>query len=476
MFVWQFRKNALPKEVSILDIGHSKFFYGKPGPGTLDARITDDENEHGAFVARLRRERKLSPSDEETLVEFVHHVALRTRNLRDTLEKSFQFMFEEIYSIFTDPEAACQQMLREQEKGSHIWDQVLTSYVRNKYGVRNYWLEIFLKWLENKDCKRWLTHGAETHVRQQTALYKEQLTPLIGQVGEGIKASHNEGLARVFQSSASDSPPRHRYYRQLRWRVQELEEGTLILGDVAVLQFERRSGKFSAAFDGVAGDVIFLPLSHNLLVIGSPEDTGDLPASYEINSSSAKLSLHYFVASRNSEQEKGYQRLLGSATFRAPKIFVPSLTEDGKSGAVKISYRKKVSLEYTLTLEDGSAVDSNVGKKPLVYTQGTHEIIPGLEKQLVGLKAGDTTQIEVSPEEGYGPVDPTREQEIDKTKLPEEARKIGIMLEGRNPEGQKMYARVAEMKAKTVVLDLNHPLAGKKLIFDVKVLKVEERD
>ena len=151
----------------------------------------------------------------------------------------------------------------------------------------------------------------------------------------------------------------------------------------------------------------------------------------------------------------------------------PGWTEDKKDAATVIAEGKQVSLEYTLTLEDKTKVDSNVGKAPLVYTQGSHDIIPGLEKQLGGLKVGESKRIEVSPEEGYGPVDPSRKQEVPKDKIPEDARKVGAKLTGRSPNGQLMFAQVTEIKDNIVVLDLNHPLAGKKLIFEVKVLKVE---
>lgn len=158
--------------------------------------------------------------------------------------------------------------------------------------------------------------------------------------------------------------------------------------------------------------------------------------------------------------------------------FVLALTawgwaEDKKGGDATIADGKQVSLEYTLTLEDKSQIDSNVGKAPLVYTHGSHEIIPGLEKQLTGLKVGDKKRIEVSPEEGYGVVDPERKQEIEKDRIPEDARKVGAKLTGQGPDGQLVFAQVTEVKENTIVLDLNHPLAGKKLIFDIKVLKVE---
>ena len=151
-----------------------------------------------------------------------------------------------------------------------------------------------------------------------------------------------------------------------------------------------------------------------------------------------------------------------------------SWAEDKKPASGVIADGKQVSLEFTLTLDDKTQVQSNVGKEPLVYTHGAHQIVPGLEKNLGGLKVGETKHVEVTPEDGYGPVDPQRTQEVEKDKIPEEARKVGSKLTGRGPNGQMMFAEVKEVKDKTVILDMNHPLAGKKLIFDVKVLKVED--
>ena len=116
-------------------------------------------------------------------------------------------------------------------------------------------------------------------------------------------------------------------------------------------------------------------------------------------------------------------------------LAAPGWAEDKKGGAMAVSDGKQVSLEYTLTLEDKSKIDSNVGKEPLVYTQGSHEIIPGLEKQVAGLKVGESKRIEVPPAEGYGAVDPARKQEVEKNRIPEDARKVGAKLTGQGPQG-----------------------------------------
>jgi FKBP-type peptidyl-prolyl cis-trans isomerase 2 len=132
-----------------------------------------------------------------------------------------------------------------------------------------------------------------------------------------------------------------------------------------------------------------------------------------------------------------------------------------------------VSLQYTLSGEDGKTIESNKGKDPLKYTHGSHQIVPGLEKGLAGMKVGEEKRVKVNPEEGYGPVDPKGFQEFPKEKIPSEGLKVGAVLTARGPQGQQVPVRVHEIKEKTVVLDLNHPMAGKTLVFDVKVLDVQ---
>ena len=129
-----------------------------------------------------------------------------------------------------------------------------------------------------------------------------------------------------------------------------------------------------------------------------------------------------------------------------------------------------VSIEYTLTLDDGTEVDSNVGKDPLTYTQGEGQIIPGLEKEMVGLGTGDAKQVKVEAADGYGLVDPEAMREVDIDEVPEEARQEGTLVAA---EGHPVPIRVAQVREDKIVLDFNHPLAGQALTFDIKVLSVE---
>jgi FKBP-type peptidyl-prolyl cis-trans isomerase SlyD len=133
----------------------------------------------------------------------------------------------------------------------------------------------------------------------------------------------------------------------------------------------------------------------------------------------------------------------------------------------------QVSLEYTLSDEAGTVIESNKGKQPMSYIHGKSQIIPGLEKELSGMKVGEEKKIQVKPEDGYGPVNPDAFQEVPKDKLPPEALKVGTMLMAQGPQGQGVPVRVHEIKDTTVIMDFNHPMAGKTLSFDVKVSEIK---
>ena len=135
-----------------------------------------------------------------------------------------------------------------------------------------------------------------------------------------------------------------------------------------------------------------------------------------------------------------------------------------------------VSIEYTLTDDSGNVLDSNVGKEPLTYIQGAGQIVKGLEAELNGLKVGDRKKVHVKPEDGYGLPDQQAFQEIPREKIPPDAQKTGAMLMTKTQDGRTMPLRVHEVRDKTVVVDFNHPLAGKTLNFDVTVKDIKAAD
>lgn len=134
---------------------------------------------------------------------------------------------------------------------------------------------------------------------------------------------------------------------------------------------------------------------------------------------------------------------------------------------------KTVSFVYTLSLEDKEVIDTNVGAEPLVFTHGSSQIIPGLEDNMTGMKTGDSKKITVKPEDGYGPVIEEAIVELKTEQVPETSRKVGSMLQTQSPDGQIVRGRITQIDGVKAVIDLNHPLAGKTLFFDVRVLDIK---
>jgi FKBP-type peptidyl-prolyl cis-trans isomerase 2 len=164
-----------------------------------------------------------------------------------------------------------------------------------------------------------------------------------------------------------------------------------------------------------------------------------------------------------------------SALLLAALVFLFSSTTGlaEEKEAVVIEEGRTVSIEYTLKLDDGTVADTNVGGSPLVYQHGGQQILPSLEQALGGLAVNDTKQVDLSAEQGYGPVNPEAFQDVPVEAIPEEARQAGTTLVAEDRSGNRRPVRVHEVLEDKIVLNLNHPLAGQALHFDVKVLGIE---
>jgi FKBP-type peptidyl-prolyl cis-trans isomerase 2 len=170
-----------------------------------------------------------------------------------------------------------------------------------------------------------------------------------------------------------------------------------------------------------------------------------------------------------------YRAMLAIAAFNLLFASVVVAAQNTKDEKV-VKDGSLVSLQYTLAGEDGKTIESNKGKEPLKYVHGQRQMIPGLEKELTGMKVGQEKHVKVKPEEAYGPVNKAAFQEIPKDKIPPEKlkeMKVGAVVPAQTSDGQTIPVRVHEIKEKTIVFDGNHPMAGKTLVFDVKVLDIQ---
>ena len=129
-----------------------------------------------------------------------------------------------------------------------------------------------------------------------------------------------------------------------------------------------------------------------------------------------------------------------------------------------------VSMEYTLHV-DGKVLDSSSGQEPLEFLAGASNIITGLEREMMGMKIGDSKDVVVSPEDGYGEMDEEAYMDVPRTEFPEDMPiRPGVEMEMSDDDGNPMYARIDSVEDDTVTLNFNHPLAGKELHFSVKVV------
>lgn len=156
-------------------------------------------------------------------------------------------------------------------------------------------------------------------------------------------------------------------------------------------------------------------------------------------------------------------------------LFSAALVQAEPEGTT-VSKDKAVSIEYTLRIEGEKGlevIDTNVGDAPMTFIHGSHKILPALENAIEGMKVGETKKVTVKPEEAYGVVNPDAIIEVKKERIPKTALKVGTKLQAKQPNGETQDIIVVEIKEDTVVLDSNHPLAGKTLYYVIVIVDIK---
>lgn len=135
----------------------------------------------------------------------------------------------------------------------------------------------------------------------------------------------------------------------------------------------------------------------------------------------------------------------------------------------------KVKIEYIGKFKDGSVFDSSEGRPPLCFEVGAGQVVPGFDKNIVGLELNEEKTFTILPEDSYGEIRAELIQEIPRDKLPPKPEpQVGMMLVMKSLHGQQIPARITKVNESKVTIDINHPLAGKELAFTVKVVGINE--
>jgi len=132
-----------------------------------------------------------------------------------------------------------------------------------------------------------------------------------------------------------------------------------------------------------------------------------------------------------------------------------------------------VRVHYHGKLTDGTTFDSSEGRQPLEFEVGAGMVIPGFDEGVTGMSVGEKRTLEIPAEEAYGPVQEEMFMEFPLDRFPPEmVPEAGMQLNMTDGQGQQFPVTIAEVKEETVILDGNHPLAGKALIFDIELVEI----
>lgn len=141
-----------------------------------------------------------------------------------------------------------------------------------------------------------------------------------------------------------------------------------------------------------------------------------------------------------------------------------------RQSAVRQERQYEISFTFSLCYINGQPIDNNIDKAPMCFRTGVNEMLPALEAELIKLEAGESKRIFLSAKNAYGPVLDRKFQKFPLEAIPEQTRQIGRKVMAVSPDGSEEMVDVVDIQDGQVVLNFNHPLAGKDLRFDVTVV------
>ncbi|WP_432471162.1 FKBP-type peptidyl-prolyl cis-trans isomerase [Amphritea sp. HPY] len=133
----------------------------------------------------------------------------------------------------------------------------------------------------------------------------------------------------------------------------------------------------------------------------------------------------------------------------------------------------KVTLHFAIKLEDGSLIDSNFDAEPATFVVGDGQLLEGFERTLLGMSAGDEAIVDISPEQGFGMTNPNNIQRLPRAQFKDMQLEPGLVISFADAGNGELPGVISDFDDKMVSVDFNHPLAGKHLKFEVKIIEVD---
>ena len=138
---------------------------------------------------------------------------------------------------------------------------------------------------------------------------------------------------------------------------------------------------------------------------------------------------------------------------------------------LQIETGMSVTLHFSLVLEDGHIIDSNFESEPATFSVGDGNLLPGFESTLMGLVNGDEREFTIPPEQAFGQHNPQNVQAVERGNFDQEELELGAMFSFQNGDGE-LPGVIVDVDDNEVMIDFNHPLAGKNIIFKVKIIDI----
>ncbi|MEM2123512.1 MAG: peptidylprolyl isomerase [Candidatus Bathyarchaeia archaeon] len=139
-----------------------------------------------------------------------------------------------------------------------------------------------------------------------------------------------------------------------------------------------------------------------------------------------------------------------------------------------ISVGDEVAVHYIVRLDTGELIETTRDGEPPVFKMGSQELLPSLEEAMMGLEKGDKKEVTVPPSKGFGEWREDLLQEVPESIFEDKPPRLGSVVELRSRDGRRLLAMVHELKGDSVILDLNHPLAGQTLIFEIEIMDIHK--
>lgn len=304
-FVYLYRKESGPFETNTKNVSVVTHFYGKEGEVNADDGITEAEGDFASLINTLRECNDGESIDSDSIVEFVVHLSGRTKHLRDSLIESTGSMMGKFTDVLSDEKQLREWTVGSFEKNPDDSMRVLNEEI-DKLAIDPL-LKAVAKTIMPELIPQVLSSLEEGDLHEFADMFKQFGIDVTEQLPKMVKDSHNQVLEKGLVAA-----PRSDEYRQLKWLVRKTKT-SLILADVGCL-FEVNDKRRFVSMAGNDDQIVnvYLPISSDVLVVGTNDPNAPLIAISELNSAFASASRDYFVSAEDSPDRKQLQALLGS--------------------------------------------------------------------------------------------------------------------------------------------------------------------